>query len=302
MRNKRGSIELLLLLCCLVGVIAMFSLSLGLSNAFREPLQNDDLVRERLDLEREKGDKEKQLSLLDEERKRLEQEIKEAESRLTDDGGRGPEIEVRKLEEELVALTKERDLALRKTEELKKELAFIPVAPNARTKEENQKELEALRKRLDELESKIKRKSLEKEAMARTGPEAGAAYSEKEAQSLRGEIARVQATKTTLKNEISNLRTKIIIGGNSAFKNPLYVECRKDIYIFYPKGETLGVAELDKRDIFKERAGGHDIIVLYVRPDGFSSFGKAFGKVKVLPVALCYEPADVDQPLNFLKG
>lgn len=302
MKNNRGNIELLLLLCCLVGVITLVSLSLGLSNAFREPLQNDELTKEWQDLLREKEAKEKEFQGLEDERKRIEQKIKEVEVNVTSAGVRRPELQLSKLAEELASLTRERDTVLVKIETIRNELARIPVAPDPRPKEEKQKELGALLKELEDIAKKIKQKSQEREGLARVQGEGSGEYSESEGARIKTEITRVRNAKKVLEDEIKSLNTRVMMGGNSSFKSPLFVECKKDVYVFYPGGETVGIAELEKRDIFKQRATGHDIIVLFVRPEGFSSFGKAYGKVKTLPVALSYEPLDVDQSLDFLRG
>lgn len=118
---------------------------------------------------------------------------------------------------------------------------------------------------------------------------------------LTDKLNKLREEKTALKNKVNILRTKKIWIGSSKFKNPLFVECRKDAYIIYPRREAIALGELENRNILEEMVTGHDIIILLVRPSGYESFRKAYAKVKTMSVAKSYEPVIAEKDLGFLE-
>lgn len=289
---------MLLVLCCLVGVVAFFCLSLAFSTVLSGRSDDAELIKEWKELLKEKEVKEAQFKKLEETREELERQAQNREKTLSKaDSLSGTQRE--KLEEELAMLLKERNLLLKRIEDMRKELAALSVLSDLRKKEEKEKELEALKRRFEELERKIRET---RESLLLGVKESKEDSFDKKKEPLKKEIEKIKNKKRNLEKEIDVLRTKTLWAGSSKFKNPLFVECRKDLYIFYPRGEAVQVIELEKRDIFKERAGGYDIIVLFVRPEGFKSFKKAYAKVKAMSIAISYEPLEPGQSLEFLKG
>jgi len=51
----------------------------------------------------------------------------------------------------------------------------------------------------------------------------------------------------------------------------------------------------------RRMAANHDIIVLYVRPDGFRSFDIAYQQARGASASLCYEPLPAGENLSYLK-
>ena len=299
MKNNRGNIELLLVLCCLVGVVAFFCISLAFSAALRDP-REDQLSQEHVRLMEEIRKEEECLRNLMRQIQDLEEKNREREKTIR--SVQPPQLQVKQLEEELLALGVEREELMKRIELLRKQLALLPGKPDPRSRQAKERELNKLTKLLAELERKIGQKTEERAALLDEQGGSAAQEFERQRDALRGEIERISNGRRALAGQIKDLRVKIMMGGNTRYEKPMFVECRKDVYVFYPKGEAVGVAELEKREIFSERIFGHDIIVLFVRPDGFSSFGKAYSKVRKLSRAICYEPIETHQSLDFLEG
>lgn len=295
MRSRKGNIEMLLLLCCLVGVVSFFSLGIAFTNLLFEP-QNDSnskfLVREKVLLE-EKEEKESLLKELEQRKKELEAQKREKESLLFDEDEIISKAQMDELERELDRLNKEYDLLVQKIESLKRELASLPIPSEDKDRKEKEREFKILQKRLEELQEMINRASVAL-ANIRKAPEVDL---DRKEEISRVELDKIRGEKERLIKEVRILKMREQIGGISKYINPLFVECKERVYIFHPEGEEVAVAQIDKRNIFKERSAGHDIIVFYVRPDGFESFKKAHDKIKTISIARSYEPVETDERL-----
>lgn len=302
MRDREGNIEILLLLCCLVGVVSFFCLGIAFTNALFES-QGDKIKNE--ELIKEKEEKEALLKGLEEEREKLEEERQEKERLLFDEGKfseahekKIPSSEREEIKKELNRLNEEYDRLVQEIEELRRKLAALPTT-DYEGKEKREEEWKALQRELEELERKIR----EKETLLAASGESGTDSLEEEIAKYRIKLEEIQQKKEKLGKEIKRLKMEIITAGPSEYRNPLYVDCKKEVYVFYPGKEMVPVTELERRSLFEEKSAGHDIIVLYVRPDGFESFRKAYDKVNAMDIDLCYEPLEADENLDVLfKG
>ena len=295
MIKNKGNIEILLLLCCIVGVVAFFSLSLSLTNAFLEK-DRDELLERWHDLGQEKAEKEARAKILEEEKSELEMRMKEREKPSTLSSA-DPEEERKIMEEEINKLNKEYDHLQQRVQNLRKEFSSLSKLPDPQSRSKKEKKLKDLKEKLAQLEERIREKN-ELLSLLNELPEDPI---DKGKDVIEKELVRLRKKRRSLEENLEILNGKIITAGTSQFKNPLYVDCRKNAYIFYPSGEAVIVSEREKRNRFKERSAGHDVIVLYVRPDGIESFYKAYTEVKAMSIARSYEPIEADQSLDFLK-
>lgn len=220
--NKKGGIEILLLLACMVATITFLCFSLGLLSIARD--DNHDSIHE------------------------WEKEIhywKEKES------------EPRK---ELDDLKKERDDLIKQKEQKEDILKKIGYPSGEKTA----LELDAagLRKKIQE-----KRKRMEV---------------------LREKIAQFE--------EDSNIYNpwKELMGTYKP-KNPIFVECKKDVLIIYPSKKVLTISEIEERNPFLKMSYGHDLIYLMVRPSGFQIFGKVKKKIQETGLRISYDPVEADK-------
>lgn len=302
MRSSQGNVEMLCLLCCLVGLVAFFCISFAFSAAFREPPENESLLEEWKDLMHNREIKEKAFQDLARGVQELERRISDMED--PGDQKRIPGIRLKELELQMAKALRERDDLLERIRKLREELDWLPKNADPRSRKDLEDEIYAHAKRLQELEERIERAAREAERQGvDLRKKAGEAEdSAKRKSHVKARVEELRAQKKAVEEEINHLKVQTLSGGAGKFKKPLYVECRKDVYVFYPEGSAVGVSELEKKNVFQKRFSGHDIVVLFVRPDGFSSFGKAYGKVSTLNCAISYEPIEANLPLDFLKG
>jgi hypothetical protein len=297
MRASTGNVEVLMLLCCLVGVVAFFSLSLAFSSSLYESAGGDDLVRVRERLTAEKEEKEKLAADLQRRKKSIENEMMHA-GNSTADSQHAKAVQIEQLEKELAKLLQERDRLIARFEALRRELEASPPLSGRQNKEDKQKELADLQKKLEELDARIRKAESLVTDLSRAS---GGSSQEETVESLKKAVESSQKDRKELEKNVNDLKLKVLIGGNSKFDHPLFTECKKDGFIIYPQGQLVSVAELEKQNIFKEKAGAHDIAVFFVRPDGFASFHSARKRVGETSLALSYEPVEANQSLDYLK-
>jgi hypothetical protein len=298
MSNHRGNIEILLLLCCIVGVVAFFCFGLGIAGLMTESESPYALVEEMDQLEEVKAQKQAQFDDLKNRKVRLEQE-KDQDLAASAHGKEWTETERLEAERSLEELKKARDSLSREIDSRRRELAELHSRHDPKSRQERERELQKLLKQMEAMERQIAKKTAHLSAMEQ---DAGAESSSEKERRLKEELNGFRKKKETLGKELDELKTKSLWGGSSQFKNPLYVDCRKDAYILYPGARALGVAEMEDEKRFKSLSAGHDIVVLLVRPEGFDSFNKAYEKVGALSLPRSYEPVESDADLDFLRG
>jgi len=297
MSKNKGNIEILLLLCCIVGVVAFFCFGLGITSLLIEPPDRSKLLEDLHRLEESKKQKHLLADDLVEQKKRLKQE-RDDELNRSAKGKALTETQWMEIEKELEELKKTRDRLSQEIEKRRKELASLGKLPDASTTKAKRETLLNLRKKLEDLQKKIREKmDLLPLADQENSPDS---LADKES-GLEKKLDKIRKRKGELEKKVNALSTKTLWGGASQFKNPLYVDCRKDGYIFYPKGVAVGATEIEDKGLFEEFAAGHDIIVLLVRPEGFERFEKAYTKAKTISPSISYEPVGNDTTLDFLR-
>lgn len=370
MNKSSENIELLLLLCCIVGVITFFTFTLILTSisyessstsnyedllkkkeekqeylnslekekrkleenlrelekrtvlGLKDPkLHKEDLERERerlrMELEsinrkietlrssfpinsydyqkllKDREEKQNLLNSLEERKLRLEATIQEKKKVIVSQA-KLPKEEKEKLNVELETNQKEHSRLSEEIEKLRNELQKVPKLVSPKT-EERRKEIERLEKQVEDL-NKRKDELYKQMTEIENKKKIYAKYDE------RIQLEGLKQKKKVLYEEVKGLRLKMITAGIEEFKNPLYIDCRNDVYVIYPEGKAVKVEELKHKGIFKDEIKGHDIVVLYVRPDGIGSFRKVYAELEESRVALCYEPLDESFGLEFLRS
>ena len=296
MSRRNDNIESLLLLCCLVGAVSFFSLSLAISKFLTEVSEvgERDLIAERNRLGQMKQREEAILDSLLRHKDILEKEIIDASWAGRQD--RYYDMQLRKLQWICDQLKTEYDSLENSIKKLEAQISALGIQSNIKVKEQKEKELEEYIKRKKELEHWIEEKERLLAAQLKTIPSASVDKSPN-SQEQCDELSR---KKTALEKEINSLNIKVITAGTEHFKNPLYVDCKKDIVTLYPSRKSIFIKELEHEGLFNQLMIGHDIVVLYVRPDGFESFRMAFFQAKTGTTPLSYEPIGAEQNLDFL--
>jgi hypothetical protein len=297
MWKSKGNIEILLLLCCLVGVVSFFCFGLGITSLLLQPSEKPEL-QEKLDaLLKEKEERKALLERLGDDKRELIGE-KEKHLKVRAEPDNFNEAQQRELEQELKKLNEERDRLNQEIMKRRKEFTHLQKIPDPEKREEKEREFRELERQHEQLEKKIREKTellAQVDAGTTMKPPLG-----KET-NLRNTLYKFREKRRRLETELKSLKTRTLWGGRSQFKNPLFIDCRGDVYTFYPDAETVAVAQIDERNTLELKAKGHDIVVLLVRPEGYESFKKAYEKVKTWSVARSYEPIKAEEDLGFLR-
>lgn len=139
MRNSNGDIEILLLLCCIVGVVAFFCFSLGVTNLMQQATATPEL-QEKLDtLMNEKEQKQALVNELKVDKKNLKEEIENLGIKSFED--KLSKTQRRKLEEDLKELQEKRDHLTSKIKKRRKDLARLDKKTDPEKRKEKEKEL-----------------------------------------------------------------------------------------------------------------------------------------------------------------
>lgn len=298
MKNHKGNIEILLLLCCIVGVVAFFCFGLGIASMMDEDGSPEATMEELHSLEEIRAEKQRLAEDLKSRKDALDKEMEQESGALANER-QWSEAERMAKEKELDQLRDARDRLNRKIDSLRRELAALGRPADPKSRQEKEAELERLAQRLKDIQAKINEKTALLAAMEK---EAGRETPAEREKSLQEEIDSVRQRKEALAKQVDELKARSLWGGASKFKNPLYVECRKDGYRLYPGARVLGVAEMGQGKRFETMAASHDVVVLLVRPEGFESFHKAYESVGALSLPRSYEPVDASVELDFLGG
>lgn len=310
--NHKGQMEILLLLCCVAGVVAFLSFAIGAINLAakvdeKQPevtvliKENDRLMAEKKRIEEEVARLER---MIDDLRKKLEQKRKEPIVKKLPDKG----LERKKLEEELNRLKEEYEKLLKMIREKEEELARVRTeALTLAEKVKKEAELKKLLGKLEEEFSKLERRIKEKEAeLAKIAPAIDDSF-EKEIAKLKKAIEEAEKRKKELEKELVSKErkqnvfnpTKDMPPGSLSLKNPLYVECKENFIELHPEKRVLGIPELNKGNPFLHLSDKYDGIVFLIRPSGFKSYRASFTLAEKTNLPLCYEPVDAHWVLEF---
>jgi len=310
--SRRGSIEILLLLCCLVGVVAFLCFALGVLNVGtaleqEELLNLPELTKERDDLEKELNQKEETLRRLKEKAEKLEKKIREKEQELAQMEGVDNERKRKEREEELRKLKEQAEKLEKKIREKEQELAGLRQPDNEIDRKKKEEELKSLKSELEELEKKIREKEQE---LAKLGYPGSVDDSlEKDIERLKKEIEAARKRMEDLRNRIAQKTADANtfnpwkdFKGTVFLRNPMFVECKKDVLILHPQERILPISELSRSNPFSSIGYDYDGIVFLVRPDGFDTFRQSFELAKKTNLKIAYEPVDSNWKLDFSKG
>lgn len=294
MRQNSGGIESLLLLSCLVGAVSFYCISIAVGQSlFNMPeAKIRDLLQELNKMQTEIQMTEGKIDSLLAVKSYLDEELSKSEimsNRPKNTGTERLKLQQRltSLEAQILKLTNERNELSRQIELL---LANIPQD----SKDDEEKLLAQLRARQVKLNSKIKPLEQELNKLTLEGQN-----SNLQALSIEYDLLREKAQDKQV--EIDKLKLALLTSGTENYKNPIYFDCRKRIARVYPGKSNLTQSEITLSRV-RNLIKGHDIIVLYVRSDGFDVFNELFPIIDNLDLPFCYEPLVANQNIELLIG
>ncbi len=296
MRHSESNIESLLLLCCLVGAVSFYCLSIAASKLLSISTcaaADDSLSVEKTKISERIVRLKSGVDSLQNLKERLQKEIQQCTKRSANQSNQPEETERlektrKKLELELAKLEKERERVKRL---LSEEHARAP----ERTKESAIAEMDALKKKKEKLDKQTKART---EELARYG---NSRIADETAENLQEKYQGLIQKTAELDNIIKELRLRILTAGAEYYSNPIYFDCKKNTIRIYPENLVLTLSEAEKTAI-EPLVAGHDIIILYVRPDGYETFNAMEAKIVDVKLAVCYEPLDATQNMESLLG
>jgi len=279
--NERGSIEILLLLCCLVGPVIFLCFATAVMKLGDPPPPYDPaLVRRAAELEDLVDRKEHDIAR----REPAAESAARAKQDIEDLDRQQKELEARMatLQEE-VARLKER------TEDARRRQADAA------------READRLKQQLDDLEDQIRQRVLEREHAKAPSAETDV---KRQIEDLRAKLKDAQSTQARLRAELNELGDGVIdvtrTGGLASFSRPLWIECTPEAVELHPGGryslDTLAsnspfVAGLEDK---------HDVIKIFVRPGAFEVFGQTvLPCVEAAGLPVAYEPIEASVVLRF---
>ena len=271
-KDQRGNIEILMLLCCLVAVIAFINFALGIITLGVETEQearHDTKIDEQKVNEQRKTE---ELKKLKEKARELEREIAEKKKELENlrelakTMAGNEKVEQRnKLNDQLIELEKQIQQKEKELEETRLSIERL------RQAKEKEGEIKKLQNELENLKKEIEVKKKEFEKLNIPVDDT----IEKDLEKLKKEIEEAEKRKKELEDKLKeskdvfNPRERLGLGtGAVNINNPLYVECKQECIKLFPYNETINVSEIEKINPFSSLRDKHDGIVLLVRPDG----------------------------------
>jgi hypothetical protein len=283
--GKDSSVEVLLLLCCLVGAVAFVCFAMCTVNLATALDKDAGLTPDLLARGRDS------LLAVRVELKRTVVELtaKEAAARArlaADSASSGKPDDLARPRRRLEQLRQERG-------ELAKELGRIGGASPGQAKE-----LEAVERQIDEAQSQLAGIDQPDDQLAGVRDTVAlrqrAAALEARIRELGSRRARVPSPGVKPLNTYDSLR----IAEN--LSNPIFAECRTGQVVLHPGGRTIAVANENPGSIFGSTEG-HDGIILLVRPGGLRTFANCLAELEQSGLTLCYEPIDDDEKLDLSR-
>jgi len=301
--KNRGSVEILLLLCCTVGIVAFMCFAISALNLgiMYQKKNTEEYVESPSGLQEMKNRQAGRVDYL----RLLRERITEYRQRITRNEqllarARAPEKNRRKLERYTRELNElEASIAAGENE-----LADYSVRSTHIDKKQNETvaDLENLKRRLRDVTEEIAHEKGRLQELA-DSPESALGDA---VDSLRRFSAQEDGHITELENAIRDRRAtddrfdvRSIMKGTGRFANPLFAECRSDQVLLYPAGAAIGEHSLSSGNPFAEYAGVNDGIVFLVRPSGFDVFTMALSKARERGFRIGYEPVDADWRLDY---
>jgi hypothetical protein len=280
------SVEVLLLLCCLVGAVAFVCFAMGAVNLAAAIEKDTDLNPEQLARERDS------LLVLRRELTRKVEELSSSIDKELKQAATDPELQKKldrlDLRQRTLATLQERRRELERV--LSKASGVRPGAAQ---------ELEKLEREILDVQSRLA-------GTEEVADDEFAGVTDREV--LKQRIAELDARLRQLGPRLSRVKTPgggkvfnpyVSLQGATAMKNPLFVECREGEVVFHPSGRTKDVPDDYVSGDILGSTKGHDAIVLLVRPSGLRVFRKCLEELEGAPRVPTSEPIDEDWPLDF---
>lgn len=296
MRQSGNNIESLLLLCCLVGAVSFYCLSIAatkLLSVSEAAEETGKLAAEEIQIARRMAGLRHDLDSLRNKFMYQQQEIEQSTSADKSQDDRRAEKEQlektkKQLEQELDRLEQERQKV---AQSLAQELAQAP----EKTKESATAEIEALKKKKEKLDKQAQSRQEELARYDSSPPE------EETSADLQKKYQELIKKSAEIDNTVKGLRLRILTAGTENYANPIYFDCKANTIRVHPAGRVLASSEIENTAL-GPMVAGHDIIVLFVRPDGCETFDAIIEKVNDLQKPVCYEPLDAIQSIEPLLG
>jgi hypothetical protein len=296
MLNNRGSIEILLLLCCTVGVVAFMSLAVSMTNlslmhasastSTLSFVENVNMLK--IDLK----NKTNYLRLLRDRIAELERKIRQEHNKMhMPENAKMSDREYEKLQK--VINQRQAEIAQKESQ-----LAEISTRSSVSFEElqKKQAELKDLQRRLNEVTEEKSHKSLKIGELRSNAPVTTAL--EKEFETLAHQLKNEESAISELKPKIANAREKTGSinpwDGTTAFKNPLIIECKAHALYLHPSEMIIDSSTLETENIFDSLSHVHDGVAFLVYPSGLPVFDIAF-KAASKTHLLIAQPEPVDE-------
>ncbi len=264
--NKQGGIENLLLLGCLAGVVAFFALFMAITATMPDPDSSTKTLDFRNLLEKKEA-KEHLLEKLIREYKLLERKVKDLERSVASQ--REIVKEQREILKKRLATLKEEYARLKnEIRQKRKELSRLKDLPRSKDRDKLKAELEKLKGKLKSLETRINQ-IMASMASIKKKEEENDLEEVKICQER--EYYALKKKREKIKKEVSRLKIRLLTGGSHHYKNPIYIECRKEGIVLYPSAEAVTNNSLNEAKV-SAIITGKDVVVLFVRPNGFDTF------------------------------
>jgi myosin heavy subunit len=279
--NNRGYIEVLLLLCCLVGAVTFVSLAFCIvrlhdqveppSPAEHSAARNSDELKEEID--------------------RLRKVIEQKEKELAE---KRPVVAPEELESKSRELKRRIEELEQQLRELEAERARLQALAAASGSPVDSSELAKLESQIVDLEKRILELKTQFEAL--NAKSLAPADLEKEIQELKRRLEETKKKRAVAEQDKDKRRftPESLPAGLLRYRKPLFVECKKSALVIHPGGQTVKMENVSNSDVFTTRQSRHDLIVLLVRPDGFQTFYDVLGKAKETKLPTAYEPIEAD--------
>jgi hypothetical protein len=268
----QSSIEVLLLLCCLVGGIVFLAFSLGVVNLCTRLEDFSTLQADYREVTQQNEAQATELVRLQGSRQRLE-ETRSSKANAVDVAARD---------------MKTAEAAYDKKAQSAQELDVIA------TKLEKYDKVQSLEKENRRMEAAID----QKRKILLGLDQAGGPSLDKAITALKNQLEILKHREAELTKYLADQKRGTHqfdpyrdIGGVGELKNPLFVDCRGQEAILLPAKKSYSLSSITNSDL-PETFRKHDGVVFIVRPDGFDTFIKVYDQAKKTSIKICYEPVD----------
>lgn len=286
--SQRGGIEILLLLVCIVGVVAFFSLALAFTSVLLEPEIHKETVNQWEIRKSERLKKEEKLRILKEELRNLsgrggkKKAVQQEHQNKFDSRARTLRREQKDLNDQYHAL-------LDKVYDIQKLIEHVPQRLDPGLREEKESELNRLVKHTKEMDKSITARNKEIGSIDNLNE-------------LNERLKKSKKTRIALESEVHDLKVKTQYRSTASHKRPLDIECRANDYVLYPGGNTFSIQDVEHGNYLQEKVAGHDLLAFWIRPEGIAAFRKAYAKAKEIDVAISFEPVQEGVAIETVLG